>query len=70
MPEANRITALEETVTHQAAVIDDLSDMVRKQGEEIDLLTRRVAMLMQRAAEQEAEAASSAPLADQKPPHW
>lgn len=71
MPEPDRITALEETVAHQAKVIDELSDQLRNQGDEIDLLTRRVAMLMQRAAEQEVDASASAqPLADQKPPHW
>ncbi|MHA3915245.1 SlyX family protein [Halovulum sp. GXIMD14793] len=69
MTDPDRITALEETVAHQAAAIDDLSDVVHRQSAEIDQLTRRVALLMQRAAEQEADAAN-APPADSKPPHW
>ena len=37
---------------------------------EIALLTRRVEMLMRFAAEQQADAEGSIPLADQRPPHW
>jgi len=65
-----RITRLEEALAHHEAVVEDLHQIVRRQQEEIDRLTRRVTMLMQRAAEQEAEATSGIPLADQKPPHW
>jgi SlyX protein len=43
--------------------------MVARQGREIDLLTRRVAMLMQREAEREASE-GEAPAANVRPPHW
>lgn len=65
-----RLKALEEEVAHLRKSVDDLSDVVVRQSGEIDLLTRRMAMLMQRAAEAEAEATGGIPLADQKPPHW
>ena len=65
-----RVTRLEEQVAHLVQVVEDLSDMVARQGREIDLLTRRVQMLMQREAEREADTGGTIPLADQKPPHW
>ncbi|MCB1358505.1 MAG: SlyX family protein [Maritimibacter sp.] len=65
-----RLTALEETVAHLSRTVEDLSDVIARQDGEIDRLTRRVAMLMQREAEREADDGTSVPLADQRPPHW
>ena len=65
-----RVTALEETVAHLSRTVEDLSEVIARQDGEIDRLTRRVAMLMQREAEREADAGTSVPLADQRPPHW
>ncbi len=62
--------ALEERIAHLIRAVDDLSDMVAAQGREIDVLTRRVTILMAREAEREAEGEGSVPLADQRPPHW
>jgi SlyX protein len=44
--------------------------VVARQDKEIALLTRRVAMLMEREAERELAEGGSVPLADEKPPHW
>ncbi|MBN2906673.1 MAG: SlyX family protein [Rhodobacteraceae bacterium] len=63
-------TEMEERIAHLMAAVDDLSDMVAAQGIEIDRLTRRMAMLMEREADRELEAGGTVPLADQKPPHW
>lgn len=65
-----RLERAEEELAHLRRAVDDLSDMVARQAREIEALTRRVAMLMDRAAEAEAAAGSAVPLADQKPPHW
>jgi len=65
-----RIEKLEEELAHQARMVEELSGVVARQDAEIARLTRRVEMLMQRAAEQEVEASGTVPLADQKPPHW
>ena len=62
--------ANEERIAHLTRAVDDLSDVVARQQREIDALTRRVALLLERAAEAEAEAGAQAPLADQRPPHW
>ena len=65
-----RLTELEENVAHLARVVDDLNEVVTRQAGEIDRLTHRVRMLLERAAEAELASGSSVPLADQKPPHW
>ena len=64
------MTHLEEKIAHLTRTVDDLSDIVARQEKEMDRLTRRVAMLMEREASREYDAGGSIPLADQKPPHW
>lgn len=66
----DRLEKAEEELAHLRKSVDDLSDVVARQTREIEHLTRRVALLMERAAEAEADAAGTIPLADQKPPHW
>ncbi|MEL6801713.1 MAG: SlyX family protein [Pseudomonadota bacterium] len=63
-------TALEEQIAHLTRTVDELSDIVAGQSAEIDRLTHRVRMLMEREAERELDAGGTAPMADQKPPHW
>lgn len=68
-----RLVALEERLAHLTRAVEDMSDIMAAQGREIDTLTRRVALLLQREAEREAaegEGLGAIPLADQKPPHW
>jgi SlyX protein len=65
----DRTEALEEKLAHLMRSVDDLSDIVARQGREIDVLTRRVHMLMEREAEREADLAE-APAANVRPPHW
>lgn len=66
----DRLERAEEELAHLRRTVDDLSEVVARQSREIDLLTRRVALLLERAAEAEAERAGTVPLADQRPPHW
>ncbi|MGQ0610084.1 MAG: SlyX family protein [Paracoccaceae bacterium] len=65
----DRIDSLEERLAHLIGSLEDLSDVVVRQGREIDTLTRRVHLLMEREAEREAGMAE-APAANVKPPHW
>ena len=67
---SDRLEKAEEEIAHLRRAVDDLSEVIAGQAREIDRLTRRVALLMERAAEAEADASGSIPLADQKPPHW
>ncbi len=63
-------TAHEERLAHLIRAVDDLSDIVARQEREIALLTRRVAMLMEREAGREEAGGGTVPLADERPPHW
>lgn len=65
-----RVMNLEEHIAHQNSLVEELNEVIIEQRKELDVLNRRVTMLMQRAAEQEADSLSGAPLADQRPPHW
>lgn len=66
----DRLVAAEEAIAHLTRTVEDLSEVIARQGAEIDRLTRRVEMLMSREAEREADAGGSVTLADQRPPHW
>lgn len=66
----DRMDKLEEQLSHQSALIDDLNSVVTTQASHIDILQRRVTLLMKRAAEQESDSISGVPMQDQKPPHW
>ena len=61
-------TDLEEKVAHLIRAVEDLSDVVTRQATEIAGLERRVRLLMERAAEE--EAMGGAPDANVRPPHW
>lgn len=65
----DKIDALEEKIAHLIRAVEDLSDMVTRQGREIDRLTRIVGLLAEREAEREA-GGGEAPAADVPPPHW
>lgn len=66
----DRLEKAEETIAHLLRAVDDLSEVVARQAREIDMLGRQVRLLLERAAEAEALAGGTVPLADQKPPHW
>ena len=61
---------LEEKIAHLTRTVDDLSMVVAKQQDEIDRLTRRVAILMQREAERAQEGSGGVILGDERPPHY
>ena len=63
-------TNLEEQLAHLSRTVDDLSDIVARQEGEINKLAYRVQMLMEREAGREMDAGGSAPMADQRPPHY
>ncbi len=46
-----RLERAEEEIAHLRRAVDDLSEVITRQAGEIDLLTRRVRLLMERAAE-------------------
>ncbi len=64
-----RLDAVEERMAHLIRAVEDLSDVVARQAVEIDRLTHRVRLLMEREAEREAAGLGSAE-ANVPPPHW
>ena len=64
---AERIVDLEIQITHQSTTIEDLSEMVSKQWDVIDKLSRQVKLLQDAMLELEDQVG---PPANQKPPHY
>lgn len=61
---------LEEHIAHMQRMLDDLSDVVAAQEKEISRLKARVAMLMEREAQREADGSGAAHFGDERPPHY
>ena len=61
---------LEEKIAHLEKTLDELNSIVVRQAGEIDVLTRRVAMLMSREAEREADQGSHIFTGQERPPHY
>ena len=62
---------LEERIAHLTRTVDELSDVLARQQDEITALTRKVQMLMRREGEREAGQGSSVVIGDEPPPpHW
>ncbi|MEM6305579.1 MAG: SlyX family protein [Pseudomonadota bacterium] len=61
---------LEEHIAHLTRTLDDLSEVVARQEQEIATLTRRVHMLMQREGEREAEGSGGVVIGNERPPHY
>ncbi|NNL17960.1 MAG: SlyX family protein [Boseongicola sp.] len=61
---------IEERLAHLERVVDELNDVVARQAEEITLLTRRVAMLMEREAMREADGSGGVVIGNERPPHY
>ena len=62
--------AMEEQIAHLTRTVDELNDVVTRQQKDIDRLTRRVEMLMQREAEREAQGSGGVIIGDERPPHY
>jgi len=60
----------QERIAHLERTVDELSDIVARQENQISKMTHRIQMLMEREASREMDAGGSVPLADQRPPHW
>ena len=65
-----RLTQLEEAIAHQQAVVDDLNAVITDQAARLAVVERRVQMLLQAAAQAEADGQLPAPPANQRPPHY
>ena len=64
---SSRLAETETKISYLMKDIDDLSEIVTKQGHELEKLTKQVGFLMQK--ENERDDLSGIVLGD-KPPHW
>ncbi|MEO1679383.1 MAG: SlyX family protein [Pseudomonadota bacterium] len=60
----------EEHLAHLERSVEEMSAELARQGREIERLTRRVSLLLERAAEQEADETGGVVLGDETPPHY
>ncbi len=70
MNDQNRITELEIQLSHVTRTAEELSEIVADQANRLEQAEKRIRMLMQRAAEAEAQAMSGIAVGDNPPPHW
>lgn len=61
---------LETRLAHLERLTEDLNDIVAKQAIEIDRLTAKVAMLIEREAARETDGGGGVVIGDERPPHY
>ncbi len=61
---------LEEQIAHLSRTVEELNEVVAGQQKDIDVLKRRVQMLMEREAAREAEGSGGVVFGDERPPHY
>lgn len=66
----DHLISLETRIAHLERTIDDLSDVLARQDNEIRTLTRRLNVILEREAEREMSNSDGITLGNQKPPHW
>lgn len=62
------MSQIEEKLAHLEKTVDDLSDMVAQQDQELSRLRKQVQFLLDREAGREADGAVV--LGDERPPHY
>ena len=68
MSDRDRLTVLEETVAHQARVIEELSDQLAEQWKATEQMRVRLERLVERFLALEEQAREAPPVT--KPPHY
>ena len=61
---------MEERVAYLERMVDELSAEVADRTTRVEVLERRVAMLMQREAAREADGGGGVVFGDERPPHY
>lgn len=68
--DVERLVALETALAHVERQVEELSDIVRAQGDTIDALLTRTRVLATRLAAAEVALPGDDSEPDQRPPHW
>ncbi|MEO1307924.1 MAG: SlyX family protein [Pseudomonadota bacterium] len=61
---------IQETIAHLTRTVDDLSDIVARQEQEIAELKRHVTLLLERAAAEEQALSGGVTIPGERPPHY
>lgn len=61
---------IEEQLAHLTRTVEELSDIVARQDTEIQILKRRVKMLLEREADRESAGSGGVVMGDERPPHY
>ena len=70
MDQKERIIEIEIKLTEALRLSEELSDIVAQQANRLDVAERGIQLLMERAAQDEANSASGISINDTPPPHW
>jgi SlyX protein len=70
MNDRDRITELEIQLAHATRMAEELSDVVAEHAKRLEAAEKRIQMLMERAAQAEAESMAGVAIGNQPPPHW
>ena len=70
MEQEERIIELEIKLSEVTKLSEELSDIVAKQANRLDIAERRIQLLMERAAQDEANSSNGITINDNLPPHW
>ena len=70
MEQEERIIELEIKLSEVTKLSEELSDIIAKQANRLDIAERRIQLLMERAAQDKANSSSGITINDNPPPHW
>jgi len=70
MEQEERIIELEIKLSEVTKLSEELSDIVAEQANRLDIAERRIQLLMERAAQDEANSSNGITINDNLPPHW
>ena len=70
MEQEKRIIELEIKLSEATKLSEELSDIVANQANRLDIAERRIQLLMERAAQDEANSSNGITINDNLPPHW
>lgn len=65
-----RLNELEIQVAHLTRANEELSDVVARQAKRLEVMEKRLELLLERAREHEAANVGSHVFGDERPPHW
>ena len=70
MEQEERIIELEIKLSEVTKLSEELSDIIAKLANRLDIAERRIQLLMERAAQDEANSSNGITINDNLPPHW